>query len=184
MSSKMINPWFGWVVKTIRTGWGPKHLFWKTEKWDFKSSNPAWPQKLTFFSRGPKNSVTGPKAYLFLVVDSDSKWRSVKVPACRAGSVLTDSLPVPACYPFQFSTVAQSCLTLCDPMDCSMPGLPIHHQPPEFTQTWVLTHILLSLMKSLCVSAQRRLRLWFVLQALQSHLLSIAMSKMLQSEEV
>ena len=30
--------------------------------------------------------------------------------------------------PFQFSSVAQSCPTLCDPMDCSMPGLPVHHQ--------------------------------------------------------
>ena len=37
----------------------------------------------------------------------------------------------------QFSSVAQSCLTLCDPMDCSMPGLPVHHQLPEFTQTHV-----------------------------------------------
>ena len=36
---------------------------------------------------------------------------------------------------FQFSSVAQLCLTLCDPMDCSMPGLPVHHQLPEFTQT-------------------------------------------------
>ena len=35
----------------------------------------------------------------------------------------------------QFSSVAQRCRTLCDPMDCSMPGLPVHHQPPEFTQT-------------------------------------------------
>ena len=35
----------------------------------------------------------------------------------------------------QFSSVAQSCLTLCDPMNCSMPGLPVHHQHPEFTQT-------------------------------------------------
>ena len=33
----------------------------------------------------------------------------------------------------QFSSVAQSCLTLCNPMDCSMPGLPVHHQLPEFT---------------------------------------------------
>ena len=31
----------------------------------------------------------------------------------------------------QFSSVAQSCLTLCDPMNCSMPGLPVHHQLPE-----------------------------------------------------
>ena len=42
-------------------------------------------------------------------------------------------------YPLniQFSSVAQSCPTLCDPMNCSMPGLPIHHQLPEFTQTHV-----------------------------------------------
>ena len=36
----------------------------------------------------------------------------------------------------QFSSVAQSCLTLCDRMNCSMPGLPVHHQLPEFTQTY------------------------------------------------
>ena len=36
-----------------------------------------------------------------------------------------------------FSSVAQSCLTLCNPMDCSRPGLPVHHQPPEYTQTHV-----------------------------------------------
>ena len=37
----------------------------------------------------------------------------------------------------QFSLVTQSCLTLCDPMNCSTPGLPVHHQLPEFTQTHV-----------------------------------------------
>ena len=37
----------------------------------------------------------------------------------------------------QFSSVAQSCLTLCDPMDCSMPGFPVHHQLPELAQTHV-----------------------------------------------
>ena len=31
----------------------------------------------------------------------------------------------------------QSCLTLCNPMDCSTPGLPVYHQLPEFTQTHV-----------------------------------------------
>ena len=35
----------------------------------------------------------------------------------------------------QFSSVPQSCLTLCDPMNCSTPGLPVHHQLLEFTQT-------------------------------------------------
>ena len=37
----------------------------------------------------------------------------------------------------QFSSVAQSCPTLCNPMNCSTPGLPVHHQLLEFTQTHV-----------------------------------------------
>ena len=37
----------------------------------------------------------------------------------------------------QFSSITQSCLTLWDPMDRSTPGLPVHHQLPEFTQTHV-----------------------------------------------
>ena len=37
----------------------------------------------------------------------------------------------------QFSSVDQSCLTLCDPMNCSTPGLHVHHQLPESTQTHV-----------------------------------------------
>ena len=37
----------------------------------------------------------------------------------------------------QFSSVAQSCPTLCDPMNRSTPGLPVHHQLPEFTQTHI-----------------------------------------------
>ena len=36
-----------------------------------------------------------------------------------------------------FSSIAQSCLTLCDPMNHSMPGLAVHHQLPEFTQTHI-----------------------------------------------
>ena len=38
---------------------------------------------------------------------------------------------------FQLSSVAQSGPTLCDPMDCSMPGFPVHHQLPELAQTHV-----------------------------------------------
>ena len=37
----------------------------------------------------------------------------------------------------QFSSVTQSCLTLCNPMNRSTPDLPVHHQLPEFTQTHV-----------------------------------------------
>ena len=38
---------------------------------------------------------------------------------------------------YLLKAVAQSCLTPCDPMDCSTPGLPVHHQLSEFTQTQV-----------------------------------------------
>ena len=37
----------------------------------------------------------------------------------------------------QFSSVTQSCPTFCDPMDCNMPGLPVHHQLQEFIKTHV-----------------------------------------------
>ena len=40
-------------------------------------------------------------------------------------------------YIFQFSSFAQSCQTLCDSMNRSTPGLSVHHQLPEFTQTYV-----------------------------------------------
>ena len=49
----------------------------------------------------------------------------------------------------QFSSITQSCPTLCDPMNSSMPGLPVHHQLPELTQThvhWVgdaINHLIL-----------------------------------------
>ena len=51
-----------------------------------------------------------------------------------AGRFFTTS----ATWEVQFSAVAQSCLTLCNPIDCSMLGLPLHHQLPEFTQAHVL----------------------------------------------
>ena len=40
-------------------------------------------------------------------------------------------------FSIQFSSVTQSCPSLCDPTDCSLPGLPVHHQLPEFTQIHV-----------------------------------------------
>ena len=42
-----------------------------------------------------------------------------------------------SCPALQFSSVTQSCLTLCDPMNHSTPGLPVHHQLPEFNQTHI-----------------------------------------------
>ena len=64
-------------------------------------------------------------------------WQANSLPLSHLGS------PLYIRYQFssvQFSSVSQSCLTLRDPMDCSTPGSPVHHQLPEFTQThahWV-----------------------------------------------
>ena len=55
-----------------------------------------------------------------------------KMPFCRYVFVTFMYLQM-----VQFSSVTQSCLTLCNPMDCSIPGLPVHHQLPGFTQTHV-----------------------------------------------
>ena len=54
--------------------------------------------------------------------------------------VLICNAPRPDVVPphaVQFSSVGQSCPTLCDPMNCNTPGLPVHHQLLEFTQTHV-----------------------------------------------
>ena len=54
--------------------------------------------------------------------------------------LFTDLFLAPRIVPgtsVQFSSFAQSCPTLCDPMNCSTPGLPVHHQLPEFTKTYV-----------------------------------------------
>ena len=56
---------------------------------------------------------------------------------CLIRFVCTHNLPLSTItYPL-LSSVAQLCPTLCDPMDRSTPGLPVHHQLPEFTQTHV-----------------------------------------------
>ena len=56
-------------------------------------------------------------------------WKGIRLR--RTNTVLNEAASV------QFSSVAQSCLTLCDPMNCSTPGLPVCHQLPELTQTHI-----------------------------------------------
>ena len=51
--------------------------------------------------------------------------------------VVTVLFELSSCILTQFSSVAQLCLTLCDPMNHTTPGLPVHHQLLEFTQTHV-----------------------------------------------
>ena len=61
--------------------------------------------------------------------------RTWKQPNCPS----TDEWTKKLWYTIEYSvsSVAQSCLTLCDPMNCCTPGLRVHHQLPEFTQTHV-----------------------------------------------
>ena len=54
-----------------------------------------------------------------------------------AGEFFTAGATLEAQFWYQIRSVTQSCLTLCDPMNCSTPGLSVHHQLPEFTQTHV-----------------------------------------------
>ena len=55
----------------------------------------------------------------------------------QGAAVWWDRLPLNSPGQRKFSSVAQSCRTLCDPMNRSTPGLPVHHYLPEFTQTHV-----------------------------------------------
>ena len=64
---------------------------------------------------------------LLLLFDYQHLWLQKK--GCKTNPVTSDSV--------QFSSVLQSCPTLCDPMDCSTPGLPVHHQLLELAQTHV-----------------------------------------------
>ena len=56
---------------------------------------------------------------------------------CTAGGFFTAEPWSLSISSVQFSSVAQSCPTLCDPMNRNSPGLPVHHQLPDFTQTHV-----------------------------------------------
>ena len=74
--------------------------------------------------------------------------RWLVIPSCRGSSQSRDQIQLSSIADrfftiwatreaLQFNSVAQSCLPLCDPKNCSTPGLPVHHQLPESTQTHV-----------------------------------------------
>ena len=80
--------------------------------------------------------------YTTLMAESEEELKSllmkVKEESGKVGLKLNiQKTKIMASGPIQFSSVAQSCPTLCDPMNGSTPGLPVHHQLPEFTQTHV-----------------------------------------------
>ena len=63
-------------------------------------------------------------------------FRTWKIPSLTSGSTLRRSHPDKASS-VEFSSVTQACLTLCNPMDCSMPAFTVLHQLPEFKLTFI-----------------------------------------------
>ena len=86
-----------------------------------------------FLSTGAIFNFTSPENKKALLLPQHSKIMSYSK-SIPATSINTGSF-VFSCV--QFSSVAQSCLTLCNPMNHSTPGLPVHHQLQEFTQNHV-----------------------------------------------
>ena len=64
-------------------------------------------------------------------------WFWIEIGDSHIKKLLTSPSSATACSTSQFRSVAQSCSTLCDPMDCSTPSFPVHHQLLELAQTHV-----------------------------------------------
>ena len=106
------------------TSW-ENHLIWRSVNRNYLNKNPKWKKNKTRTvikpgqqdNRASKRARTVLNSITYLCLESQEDKRMVP-----------------------FSSVTQSCPTLCDPMDCSTPGFPVHHQLLEFTQThfhWV-----------------------------------------------
>ena len=71
---------------------------------------------------------------MFLILELQLIYNVVLVSGVQPSDSVFLQIILPS---IQFSSVTQSCPTLCDPMNCSTPDIPVHHQLPEFTQTHV-----------------------------------------------
>ena len=80
-----------------------------------------------------ENTVAG---IWFSIFDCLISWRKEFFKRCL-NFISTNSFLWTEFSPYQFSSIVQLCLTLCDPTDCSTPGLPVHHQLLELTQIHV-----------------------------------------------
>ena len=96
-----------------------------------RGASPAYPcDSLTPFSLGFCSNFTLSKTPPLTLLHDSNLLLSCTI-------ILHILLYSPSLSSVQFSSVAQSCLTLCDPMNCSTRGLPVHHHLPEFTQTHI-----------------------------------------------
>ena len=85
-------------------------------------------------------------------VSLPSKWKQLRMAAAKQSPYqdLTQIPTLSQAPSAQFSSVAQSCPTLCNPMGCSTPGFPVHHQLPEFAQIRSIESMMTSNHLSLC----------------------------------
>ena len=87
-------------------------------------------------TRGQEIRYHMPQERSKILHDTTKAWCS-QTHICDTASSYTNHHNLQPPSSVQFSSVAQSCPTLCDPMNHSTPGLPVHHQLPEFPQTHV-----------------------------------------------
>ena len=135
-SSIQDSPTLTWPENNISFVWGLEEHHALTVTWSTwtavrtRHSTPRSLQQLTT----PLPHLPFQRALLGLSWQS-SDWNS-PLHGARIGS-LTGELRSYMPSSVRFSSVAQSCLTLCNPMNSSTPGLPVHHQLSGFTQTHV-----------------------------------------------
>ena len=104
----------------------PRYSFW----------TQRYPKKTQLYNSDPRENACGWLVHLILQLQKQVEVdESLSLPC--SGYCLVSPFSSFHFTSLQFSSVTQSCPTLCNPMDCSMPGLPVHHQLPEFTQTQV-----------------------------------------------
>ena len=77
------------------------------------------------------------KKIFFFTLKTSANILDQFAPPCLMNPPNLLSLSIPLIASVQFSSIVQSCPTLCDPMNSSTPGLPVHPQLPEFTRTHV-----------------------------------------------
>ena len=98
----------------------------------------VWSSNLTSEDLFKENKSTNVKRYMKSNVCCSAIYSSQEVEATEGSANRWMNKQTVVRVSVQFSSLAQSCPTLCDPMDCSTPGLPVHHQLLEFTQTHVI----------------------------------------------
>ena len=108
--------------------WAEWVTSWNQDRWE-KHQQPQISGWYHSNGRKQRRTLKKKKTRLLMRVKEESERGSLRLNIQKSKIMVSG--------PIQFSSVTQSCPTVCDPMNRSTPGLPVHHQLPEFTQTHV-----------------------------------------------